>query len=118
MYLIRSAWFTAIMVFAQPQSPHLRKQGTATQLVAARIQDGKTVEVLSTLAPANWQADANAFASLMRHIREVDGNAHTLLMMQVENEVGVLGDWRDRSDAAKQAFSQAVPRRARRSEYG
>ncbi len=75
-----------------------------------KIKDGKTIEVLSTLAPSNWQADSKAFAALMRHIREVDGNAHTVVMVQVENEVGVLGDSRDRSEAANQAFSQAVPR--------
>ena len=77
----------------------------------ALIEGGKTIEVLSTLAPANWQADAKAFGALMRHIREVDGDAHTVLMMQVENEVGVLGDSRDRSDAATQAFLQAVPQK-------
>jgi beta-galactosidase GanA len=56
------------------------------------------------------QADARAFAALMRHLREVDGEAHTVLMMQVENEVGVLGDSRDRSPAANQAFDGQVPR--------
>ena len=45
----------------------------------------------------------------MRHVREVDGNGHTVVMMQVENEVGVLRDSRDRSEAANQAFGQAVP---------
>lgn len=75
----------------------------------AKILDGKTTEVLSTLTPANWQADAKAFSALMRHIREVDGNDHTVIMMQVENEVGVLGDSRDRSEAANRAFAQPVP---------
>lgn len=75
-----------------------------------QLQDGGAVEVLSTVAPANWQADAKAFAALMRHIREIDGTAHTVLMMQVENEVGVLRDSRDRSPAANAAFSAAVPR--------
>jgi hypothetical protein len=28
--------------------------------------------VLSTLAENNWEADARAFAALMRHVREVD----------------------------------------------
>ncbi len=75
-----------------------------------RVQDGRTLELLSTLCPANWQADARAFAALMRHIREFDGSDHTVIMMQVENEVGVLGDSRDRSDAADQAFTAAVPK--------
>src|SRR5437764_4963804 len=73
------------------------------------LQNGQTVEVLSTLDEANWQADAMAFTALMHHIREVDGGDHTVIMMQVENEVGVLGDSRDRSDAANRAFAGPVP---------
>ena len=53
-------------------------------------KDGAPVEILSTLGKESMQADARAFAALMRHLREVDGEAHTMLMMQVENEVGVL----------------------------
>ncbi len=72
-------------------------------------KDGNEVEILSTLGQATMDADARAFAALMRHIREVDGQAHTVLMMQVENEVGVLGDSRDRSPAANQAFNGQLP---------
>ena len=53
-------------------------------------KDGAPVEILSTLGKESMQADAHAFAAFMRHLREVDGEAHTVLMMQVENEVGVL----------------------------
>jgi hypothetical protein len=76
------------------------------------IQDekGKSLPTLSTLSDANRDADSRAFAALMKHIREVDGDAHTVLMMQVENEVGVLGVSRDRSPAANQAFAGPVPR--------
>jgi beta-galactosidase GanA len=70
---------------------------------------GRTAEVLSTLAEANWQADARAFAALMSHVRDVDSEQHTVIMVQVENEVGVMGDSRDRSALAEQAFSQPVP---------
>ena len=45
----------------------------------------------------------------MRHIKEVDGTQHTVIMMQVENEVGVLRDSRDRSPAANRAFAGQVP---------
>jgi beta-galactosidase GanA len=75
-----------------------------------KLQEHGTVEVLSALAEANWQADAKAFAALMRHIREVDGSGHTVIMMQVENEVGVLRDSRDRSAAANAAISSPVPK--------
>jgi beta-galactosidase GanA len=75
-----------------------------------KIKDGETREVLSTLAEANWQADSKAFAALMKHIREFDGGNHTVVMMQVENEVGVLDDSRDRSEIANAAFNAPVPK--------
>jgi beta-galactosidase GanA len=56
------------------------------------------------------EADARAFTAVMKHLREVDGEADTVLMMQAENEVGVLGDSRDRSAAANQAFAGQVPK--------
>ena len=64
---------------------------------------------LSTLSQNNMQADARAFAALMRHTREVD-RSHRVIMVQVQNEVGVLGDSRDRSPAANEAFAKPVPK--------
>ena len=66
-----------------------------TQRFPRVIERGSgTVEILSPLGKASMQADARAFAAVMRHIRDLDGEAHTVLMMQVENEVGVMGDSR------------------------
>jgi len=75
----------------------------------AQIRGSKTIEVLSTLSQNNLQADARAFAALMRHTREVD-RTHRVIMVQVENEVGVLGDARDRSPDANEAFARPVPK--------
>ena len=76
------------------------------------IQDekGKGLPTLTTLSDANRDADSRAFAALMKHLREVDGGVHTVVMMQVENEVGVLGPSRDHSPVANQAFAGPVPR--------
>lgn len=71
-------------------------------------QQGKSLEILSTLSDASMQADARAFAALMKHIRETDMD-HTVLMMQVENEVGILNSVRDFSAVANQAFYGPVP---------
>jgi hypothetical protein len=71
---------------------------------------GKTLDILSTFGDATRDADAKAFAALMRHIRQVDGKEHTVLMMQVENEVGIRDDSRDRSPAANEAFAKPVPK--------
>ena len=73
------------------------------------VAHGDVVEVLSPQGAATEEADSRAFTALMRHIKEVDSNDHTVLMMQLENEVGVLGDTRDHSDAANKAFAGPVP---------
>lgn len=65
------------------------------------VEDGKQVDILSTFGQATMKADSRAFAAVMRHLREVDGRDHTALMIQVENEVGVLGDTRDHSAARR-----------------
>lgn len=72
------------------------------------ILKGARVEVLSPMGTATQEADAKAFTALMQHIKQVDSD-HSVIMMQVENEVGVLGDSRDRSEAANRAFAAAVP---------
>jgi len=73
-------------------------------------ENGQVLTYLSVFKEANWKADANAFAALMRHIREVDGEAHTVIMMQVENEVGCPGGSRDQVPEAKAAFNAPVPK--------
>lgn len=76
-----------------------------------RVQDqqGTNLETLSAFSNANRDADARAFAALMKHIKEVDGTKHTVLMMQVENESGILGPARDYSAEAEAAWKRPVP---------
>ena len=76
----------------------------------AQVTGGKSIELLSPFSDANRDADARAFAALMRHIKAVDGREHTVVMIQVENEVGMRGDSRDRSPMANQAFAGPVPK--------
>ena len=68
---------------------------------------GEPQEILSAFAPATREADARAFAALMRHLREVDGMRHTVIMVQVENEVGFLPDAREHGPLADVAFAKA-----------
>jgi len=77
-----------------------------------RVQrkEGRNTSTITPLSDAACQADARAFAAVMRRIRQIDGRRHTVLMMQVENEVGSLGDSRDRSPQAEAAFAGPVPR--------
>jgi hypothetical protein len=69
----------------------------------------KTVEVLSPFSQATWEADGRAFAALLQHVRDIDEEHSTVLMVQVKNECGVLGDSRDRSRLAEEAFAKPVP---------
>jgi hypothetical protein len=73
------------------------------------MEDGNPQPILSTFAPALVQADSAAFKALMEHLAKVDATDHTVLMMQVENEVGVLGAARDHSAVADKAFAGDVP---------
>jgi hypothetical protein len=76
-----------------------------------RVQtsDGRGTERLSPFSTAVRDADARAFAKLMRHLRETDGEKRTVLMVQVENEVGVIPQSRDHSSVANAAFAAPVP---------
>ncbi|GHT27634.1 beta-galactosidase [Bacteroidia bacterium] len=71
-------------------------------------QQGTSIEILSTLSEESMKADAKAFAAFMKHVREVDKN-HTILMIQVENETGILNTPRDFSAAANKAFNGPIP---------
>jgi hypothetical protein len=73
-----------------------------------RIKSGKPVEILSTFSEATLAADTRAYVKFLEHLHQVDAK-HTVLMIQLQNEVGVLGDSRDRGDAAGAAFAGPVP---------
>lgn len=81
-----------------------------TRFPLIQNEQGKNLPTLTTLSDSNRDADARAFAALMRHLREVDGRRHTVLMMQVENECGVLDTPRDYCPAANAAFAAPVPK--------
>ncbi len=70
---------------------------------------GKLLDVMSPTSTANLDADKRAFAALMRHLREIDGSQHTVLMIQVENESGAIGTVRDHSEAADKEFAGPLP---------
>ena len=73
------------------------------------INENDPIELLTPLSEENRNADARAFAALMKYIKEIDSNQQTVIMIQVENEAGVLLDSRDRSDYANKAYNGPVP---------
>lgn len=69
----------------------------------------RTLEMVTPLSSEGCDADARAFAALMQHLAQVDREENTVLMVQVQNETGLLGDSRDRSRRAEKAFTEPVP---------
>jgi hypothetical protein len=70
---------------------------------------GHPVRVLTPLSETNLQADQQAYSQLMRHVKQADGDQHTVLLVQVENESGSLFTDRDHSPAANREFAGQVP---------
>ena len=56
------------------------------------LRDGQTIAALSTLGTESVKADARAYAAMMRHLKEIDGERHTVLFVQIENEMGTLDE--------------------------
>ncbi|MGC4069079.1 MAG: beta-galactosidase [Polyangiaceae bacterium] len=75
----------------------------------ARLYDGSALEILTAFSQENLDADRRAFAQLMRHLKAEDADHHTVICIQVENEVGMLEQARDACEAANAAFSAAIP---------
>ncbi|HSU32115.1 MAG TPA: DUF5597 domain-containing protein [Bryobacteraceae bacterium] len=70
---------------------------------------GRPVRVLTPLSEENLNADRRAFAAVLRHLKEVDGEQHTVILVQVENEPGSLFTDRDYSRQANEKFAGPVP---------
>lgn len=81
--------------------------------------DGEKTNIVSALGENTMKADAKAFAAMMRHIREIDSKDRTVILIQVENEIGMLGNSfgggstvafrRDFSPLAEKAWKKGVP---------
>ncbi|PQO97441.1 glycoside hydrolase [Massilia phosphatilytica] len=72
-------------------------------------KDGKDSYCLTPLGEQTLKADTRAFVALMTHLRKIDGERHTVIMVQVENEVGTYGSVRDFGPKAEAMFRQPVP---------
>ena len=71
--------------------------------------DGEPIDVLSPLSRNTLEADKSAFVALTRHLKEIDGDKHTVIVIQVENESGNVGSVRDFSPEANKQIAGPVP---------
>ncbi|SHL78446.1 GH35 family beta-galactosidase [Flavobacterium saccharophilum] len=76
-----------------------------------RVKDdkNKSHEILTPFSENNLKADINAFQKLMAHLKNYDQKEQTVIMIQVENEIGMLPTARDYCPQANEAFNKEVP---------
>ena len=77
-----------------------------------RVKDdkNKSHEILTPFSENNLEADLNAFKKLMIHIKDFDKKDQTVIMIQVENEIGMLPTARDYYPLANEAFKKEAPK--------
>ncbi|WP_140986412.1 DUF5597 domain-containing protein [Asticcacaulis tiandongensis] len=98
------AWKNSMSSYAPPYIKHNYK-------TYSRAQDDKGVplDILSPYDPDNLTANQRVFGALMGHLKTFDKN-HTVVMVQVENEPGMLPVVRDYSPQAQAAYKGQVPK--------
>ena len=75
----------------------------------AYTQKGKPLEIASAFSENVFQADNRAFSQWMEHVAAIDKEEGTVIMIQIENEIGMLEDARDYSKEANALFNAPVP---------
>lgn len=64
---------------------------------------------LSLFCDETLAADARAYAAFMEYLASADGDVHTVVAVQVENECGEMAAAREHSPEADAAFGEQVP---------
>jgi hypothetical protein len=101
-------WFATWKNGDMDYTPEWLKRDPATYRHVIDAQ-GREMWIISPLCEAAREADARAFRAVMEHIRSIDESECTVIMVQVENETGLLGTDRDYSEEATHLYRGAVP---------
>lgn len=101
-------WFGS---WKNSMSSHAPEWVKLNQKKYPRVKDDKSKshEILTPFSENNLHADLNAFKKLMAHIKDFDQKDQTVIMIQVENEIGMLPTARDYHVLANTAFQKPVP---------
>lgn len=75
----------------------------------AVTKSGKPLEMMSAFSESNLNVDKRAFSHFLNHLAKYDKEDHTVIMIQVENEIGMLEDAREYGKVADQIFASDVP---------
>ena len=98
-------WFGVWKNSMSCYTPGWFKQDTK-RFPRAMTAEGKQMEIASCFSDNVLQADLKAFSALMRHIREKDPQREVVIMMQIENEIGMLESARDHSPLAEKTYNK------------
>ncbi|MCF8378718.1 MAG: DUF5597 domain-containing protein [Bacteroidales bacterium] len=79
-----------------------------TKYPRAIDERGDSQEILSPFSENNLQADLKAFKELMKHIKITD-KEQTIIMIQPENEIGMIPSARDYHPLANKLYKEQVP---------
>ena len=99
IFLWFGAWKNSMSCYA----PLWFKQDTK-RFPRAMTRSGKPLEIASCFSDEVLHADLHAFSELMKHIAKKDKGTGTVIMMQIENEIGMLEDARDHSPLAEKVY--------------
>ena len=80
-----------------------------TRFPRAQLPGGQGLDILSAFGAHTREADSHAFAALLAHLKAVDGDRNTVVMIQVENEIGMLPVAREYGSQADALFQGPVP---------
>ena len=75
----------------------------------ALAESGKPLEILSAFDRNNLEADKQAFVQFMKHLAATDRQQQTVIMVQVENEIGMLVNAREYGAKADELYNSDVP---------
>lgn len=88
--------------------PGWMKRNKETYFVCKKA-NGDGMTTISPFCQAAVERDKNAFCKLMEYLKEKDAEQQTVIMIQVENEIGLLGSERDYSQEAQKLFAEQIP---------
>ena len=101
-------WFGAWKNSMSCYAPEWFKRDTR-RFPRAHALEGRPVEEASSLSKNVLEADKRAFCKIMEHLREHDAKEQTIIMVQVENEIGMIDVPRDYSADATRMYQSTVP---------
>lgn len=104
VYLWFGTWKNSMSCYA----PSWVKRGTS-RFPRARDRNRESMEIVSAESAEAVHADVAAFTALMKWTKVFDEDQQTVILVQVENEVGMIEAARDHSALADAGFSGQVP---------